>query len=137
MAAVESLFAGCALAMRTDAHVGPLAYINEHTGRRLRTGHIAEDLMKLLSEAAQLHPQKWAAENLACSVSRGKLNALLKSDAQSKGRPWTMDIAQPQWRPHPTFADEAERDSLRPAYAELHQRFPMAFSDDLITESWR
>ncbi len=137
VAAVESLFAGCALAMRADAHVGPLAYINEHTGRRLRPGHIAEDLMTLLNEIAHMEPQNWAAENLACHVSWGKLNALLKAEAQGRDLPWTADIAQPQWRPHPTFADEAEREALRPAYAELHRRFPKVFPTDLITESWR
>ena len=137
VAAVESLFAGCALAMRADAHVGPLAYINERTGKKLRTGHIAEDLMILLRETAGLHPQQWAAENLACNVSRQKANATLKAAAELRGQPWTQDIVQPQWRPHPTFAEETERESLRPAYHELHRRFPRVFPESLILESWR
>lgn len=137
VAAVESLFAGCALAMREDAHVGPLAYINEHTGKRLRTGHIHEDLLALLNEAKNLQPHVWAATHLACTESRSKLNALLKSESLRQGRPWTQDIAQPQWRPHPTFANEEEREALRPAYEELHRRFPKLFSETLITDSWR
>jgi hypothetical protein len=137
VAAVESLFAGCALAMREDAHVGPLAYINEHTGQRLRPGHVHEDLMALLRRSAQLAPRQWSVENLACHLSREKLNTLLKTSAESQGRPWTRDIAQPHWRPHPTHAHEADRERLRPVYEELHQRFPQVFSADLIDTSWK
>lgn len=137
VAAVESLFAGCALAMRTDAHVGPLAYINEHTGQRLRPGHVHEDLMTLLTKASKLTPRQWAVENLACHLSREKLNQLLKTSAECHGKPWTSDIAQPHWRPHPTLAHEADRERLQPAYDELHRRFPQVFSVDLIETSWK
>lgn len=137
VAVVESLFAGCALAMREDAHVGALAYINERTGQRLRPGHVHEDLMALLERSARLTPRQWAVENLACHLSREKLNALLKASAENHGRPWTGDIAQPHWRPHPTLAHEADRERLRPAYDELHRRFPQVFSADLIETSWK
>jgi glycosyltransferase involved in cell wall biosynthesis len=137
VAAVESLFAGCALAMRSDAHVGPLAYINEHTGARLRPGHVAEDLAALLERAPGMRPHEWAAQNLACQVSQGKLNRVLQDAALKTGRPWTRDVALPQWRPHPTFASTMEQESMRPAYEELHRRFPTVFPADLVTESWR
>ncbi len=137
VAAVESLFAGCALAMRNDAHVGPLAYINHRTGRRLRPGLLAEDLMSLIREADRLDPRGWAVENVSGPLSRQKLDALLADQAKKEGRPWTRCIVQPQWRPHPAFADEAEREAMRPAYEQLHERFPRVFSAELLTESWR
>ncbi|MBN8418617.1 MAG: hypothetical protein J0L73_06870 [Verrucomicrobia bacterium] len=137
VAAVESLFAGCALAMREDAHVGPLAYINDQTGRRLRPNHLHEDLSALLEQSSNLRPHHWAAAHLSCELSRAKLNSLLKAEAEKTCRPWTCDIAQPQWHPHPTFATENEREALRPAYTQLRQRFPKVFSEALIMESWR
>ena len=137
VAAVESLFAGCALAMREDAHVGPLAYINPRTGLRLRPGRLAEDLMDLLKRAPSLDPRGWAEENVAGPVSRHKLDELLATHAKSTGRPWTRDVVQPQWRPHPAFAREEDREAMRTVYEELHRRFPQVFSDKLLTESWR
>lgn len=137
VAAVESLFAGCALAMRDDAHVGPLAYINERTGRRLRPFHLADDLMELIRAAGRLEPRNWAVEHVAGAVSRKKLDQLLEHHARSIGQPWTAGVVQPQWRPHPTFANEADREAMRSVYETLTTRFPKVFGPDLITESWR
>lgn len=137
VAAVESLFAGCALAMRSDAHVGPLAYINEQTGARLRPGHLADDLRHLLASASSLRPREWAVENLSCHASHQKVNAQLREHAIREGRPWTRDIALPQWRPHPTFANRGEQESMRPAYDDLHRLAPKVFAADLWSESWR
>lgn len=138
VAAVESLFAGCALAMRADAHVGPLAYvIDGRTGRRLRSGWLAEDLMALIEGAASLDPRGWAIENVSGTVSRKKLDDLLAEHSRKAGRPWSRGIVQPQWRPHPAFASEADREMMRPVYEDLHKRFPHVFSAELLTESWR
>lgn len=137
VAAVESLFAGCALAMREDAHVGPLAYINEQTGRRLRPGRIHHDLMELIKIAGSLRPRQWAMENIACHLSREKLNTALKAAAQRRGSPWTKDIVLPQWRPHPTHAHAADRAELLDIYTELHQRFPQVFGATLLDTSWK
>lgn len=137
VAAVESLFAGCALAMREDAHVGPLAYINGQTGLRLKPGRIQEDLMTLLQLAENLQPARWAREHLANEQSHAKLNGLLKADALQSGRPWNRDLAVPQWRPHPTFARAEEKEALRSVYEDLNRRFPLVFSGLLIDDSWR
>ncbi|SKA99208.1 Glycosyltransferase involved in cell wall bisynthesis [Prosthecobacter debontii] len=137
VAAVESLFAGCALAMREDAHVGPLAYINDQTGSRLRHGHAAADLQALLQKTPKLRPHVWAQENLACQVSHAKVNALFKSQSELENRPWTRDIIQPQWRPHPTYASPEAKDAVRPAYEELHQFRPDLFPAHLLDRSWK
>ena len=137
VAAVESLFAGCALAMRSDAHVGPLAYINEQTGARLRPGHIADDLRSLLARSGALHPREWAVANLACQVSHAKVNAMLRHEAIRVGKSWTRDIALPQWRPYPTFVKREQQDAMRQDYELLHQKWPAVFSASLWSESWR
>jgi hypothetical protein len=137
VAAVESLFAGSALAMRADAHIGPLAYINAQTGMLLRPGRVAKDMATLLERAPSLRPQDWAAQNVSCYRSQEKLDAYFKQVDVQENRPWTSGIVLPIWRPHPTFARPEDQTALRPVYAELHQRMPAVFPVDLITESWR
>ena len=137
VAAVESLFAGCALAMREDAHVGSRAHINAQTGALLRPGRVAEDLMQLLECAHSLNPRKWAIDHISCQRTTERMNAVLKAHAISEGRPWTRDLALANWRPHPTFARTEEQDAMRPAYEELHRRFPAVFPAALWKESWR
>lgn len=137
VAAVESLFAGAALAMRSDAHIGPLAYINEQTGMLLRPGHTAADLAALLERAPGMRPQDWASENVSCYQSHRKLDEFFNEVALDEGRPWTRGIVMPVWRAHPTFADSADQENMRPIYDELHRRMPQVFPVDLVTESWR
>jgi glycosyltransferase involved in cell wall biosynthesis len=127
VAAVESLFAGCALGMRADAHVGPLAYINERTGLRLRPGHLAEDLQKLLEISSNLDPAAWARENVSCFITHEKLNRQLIESAHDRGLPWTRDLALPQWRPYPRYVKAEDADAMRPVYEDLHSRFPKVF----------
>lgn len=136
VAAVESLMAGCALAMRDDAHVGPKAYINERTGRRLRPGHLAEDITRLLDEAHGMDPHGWCLENACHTRSRALLNDQLRAYELAEGRPWTQDIMQPRWYPHPTFAYAEEQQAMKPIYDELHTRFPQVFGTDLLEKSW-
>lgn len=137
VAAVESLFAGSALAMREDAHVGALDYVNEMTGKRLRIGHIAEDLTSLLETAASLDPRKWAVDHISCERSHQKLEASLKWEAEAIRQPWTRALALHQWRPYPMHVHSSDKERLRPAYEDLHERFPQVFPKTLIDESWR
>ncbi|WP_449067157.1 glycosyltransferase [Prosthecobacter sp.] len=137
VAAVESLFAGCALAMRDDAHVGPRVYIQAETGAQLRPGHLAEDLTALIERSASLRPHQWAGRELAGPVSREKVNAFLQEQTLAQGRPWTRDICQPQWRPHPTFMHTEDMEALLPEYQGLHESCPRVFSAELAQNSWR
>jgi len=127
VAAVESLFAGCALGMRSDAHVGPLDYINEKTGLRLRPGHIAEDLRRLLEISGSFDPSSWAAGEVSCHITHQKLNQSMEEAAQVGGRPWTRDLVLPQWRPYPQYVNMEDAEEMRPAYEELHERSPRVF----------
>ncbi|WP_395747328.1 hypothetical protein [Prosthecobacter sp.] len=135
VALVESLFAGCALAVREDACIGAAAHVNERTGMRLRPGHLAEDYMELLRRGPRLDSASWARENVSCHRTLEKVQQALRVDAAAQGRPWTRDLALPHWRPHPVLAHAEDRAALLPAYAELHARFPRVFPLDLITAS--
>lgn len=129
-AVTESLFAGCAVGMRADAHVGPLDYINDQTGLRLRPDRLAEDLHRLLKLSCTLQPAVWAAQHISCHISTGKLNATLKESCLARGLPWTADMAPVHWRPYPRLQHPEDVQRLAPAAAECHRRFPQVFPPD-------
>lgn len=137
VASVESLFAGCALGMRADAHIGPLHYIHAETGLRLRPGHLSEDLLRLLEMSEKLDPTTWAAEHISCHQTHAKLNTHLRATAQDRGLPWTRDLALPHWRPYPRHAHPEDAASFAPLYQDLHTRFPTVFGRDLLQTSVR
>lgn len=135
VAMVESLFAGCAIAMREGASIGSAAHINARTGSVLRPGRIAEDLLALLKQGAKLDPATWAGENVSCHRTLAALEQAIQAHELNAGRPWTQGLAQVHWRPHPRLSNPDERAALKPCYDELHGRFPMLFPMDLIHSS--
>ena len=76
-------------------------------------------------------------ERLSCEVSAGKLNTLLKNEALAEGLPWTRDIHTPVWRPYPCLLDPGAKEELRPAFDDLHRRYPAVFPDHLHDTSHR
>jgi glycosyltransferase involved in cell wall biosynthesis len=137
VAAVEALFAGAALGMRRGAHVGSVQYINDKTGALISGTQTATDLMALLERSATLRPHEWAARNISCHVSLGKLNTFLRERAAARNLPWSGDLAPFHWRPYPTYSEPADLSRLQPTYDDLHRRFPEVFSHDLGTTSRR
>ena len=137
VAAVESLFAGCALAMRSDAHIGSSAHIHEETGCRLRPVHIASDLLSLLARSRNLLPQNWARAHIRNDLTLSRINETLRQHAVQAGQTWIEDMAIPRWRPHPTLASDNDQERLRSSYEDMHQRFPSLVSAQLMKFSHR
>lgn len=135
VAFVEAMFAGCSVGIRADAHVGPLAYVNQCTGLRLRPGHLPEDLMQLHEMAVTQQPAAWAREHISCFQSHTKLNRLMNQSSVERGLPWTSDLALPHWRPYPAHARREEAADLFPAYRELHERFPRVFGKEFLSQA--
>lgn len=136
VAAVEALFAGAPLGLREDAHVGPVAYLNEQTGRKLSASRpMHRELMDLLEAAPSLAPRKWAEENVSCHRTLAKLNDSLRTHARESGRPWTQDLVPMCWRPYPMYLHSEHRETLRSLYAELHRQHPQVFPDNLAEVS--
>jgi glycosyltransferase involved in cell wall biosynthesis len=132
VAAVESLFADSPLGMMHDAHVGPRAYINKETGVLLTPDHMDLQLQRFLDNAAVFRARAWAAENISCLKSIGKVNALFRSHAERHHLPWTAELKTPYWRPYPIFLNPRDREELRPVYEDLCVRFPEVFGPDLL-----
>lgn len=135
VAFVEAMFAGCSVGIRADAHVGPLAYVNQSTGLRLRPRHLPEDLMQLHEMAVTQQPAIWARENISCFQSHMKLNRVMSLSSAERGLPWARDLAVPHWRPYPAHARREEAADLFPAYRELHERFPRVFGKEFLSQA--
>ncbi|WP_240772834.1 glycosyltransferase [Phragmitibacter flavus] len=127
VAAVEALFAGCALGMRADAHVGSAAHINRRTGLLLRPGHLGGDLLRLLELAPELEPREWAVESITHEITRARLNETVRNSEISAGRPWTHDLAQIEWRPYASYSRVVDQERFLPDYEFLNEVDPAVF----------
>jgi len=124
VAVAESLMADTPVAMLSDAHVGPRAYINPQTGVLLkRRGNLGSQLQDFLDRAESFGPRAWAEANISARISTANLNRILRQNAEAEQRPWTCDLMEPCWRAHPTLKHNPEIDRLRPAYAALHSQY--------------
>ena len=127
VAAVEALFAGAALGMRADAHVGALCHVNDSTGMRLTPGRLALELPVLLERSKHLHPRDWAEEHASCQHALFKLNQFMKSLAVERGIPWTRDLAAMRWNPYPELIDPQDQAVQDREWASLAELFPGPF----------
>ena len=137
VAAAEGLMGGAPLAMCRDAHVGPLAYIDDTTGFVLSRMPTSEQFAHALARASEMQPRAFAESRLSYLVSTRSLNERLKAHELAAGRPWTQDLAPLYWRPHPKIASEEDRQRLAPAFADLHQRFPSVFPANMQEVSYQ
>jgi glycosyltransferase involved in cell wall biosynthesis len=138
VAITESFMANTPVAMLSDAHVGPRAYINSQTGILLnRRRDLGAQLQAFLERAGSFQPRAWAEKNISAPISTEKLNRMLHENAKAEQRPWTTDIMEPCWRAHPTLKYNPHMDQVRPAYAKLHEEYPQIFPSDLIETSYR
>lgn len=134
---VESMFAGCAVGMLKNAHVGSLEYVNEATGMRLRPEHLPEDLMCLHKAAGRLTPANWARSHISCFHSHEILNSTLRDSSVARDLPWRHDLAVHHWRPYPAYTQHKDAEALFPACRELNERFPSVFGKEFMAQAKR
>lgn len=135
VAAVESIFAGCAVGMRADAHIGSLDYLNPSTGGSLRPGHLAEDILSLHAAASPETSSEWGRSHISCHHSLARLAEVLKAHAASRNLPWTRELRPVHWRPHPCHINEQDQSELSELHQECHRRYPDLFPVDLMDVS--
>ncbi len=135
MSAVEALFADASLGLMDGGHVGPIIYINEATGIRLRSGHVGDDLTRLITEAPMRTPRDWALAHLGSDRAAAKLNGWLKERAADRALPWSTDISLISWAPYPWIDSAEVRQRLNPSAVALHQLYPNVFRADIIDSS--
>lgn len=131
VAAVESLFAGCGLAMRAGAHVGSSAHIGPQTGRWLTPGNMSEDLAELLENSERIASREWAVEHIRHDRTLERINSALMEHDKEAGRPWTGNLAVLHFRPYPALVFSADRERLKTTLNVLNAKFPGVFPSNL------
>jgi glycosyltransferase involved in cell wall biosynthesis len=130
-AVVESMFADTPVGILENAELGSAKFVNQHTGRRLREAHLAEDLMDMLAAARSFSARSWVMDNgVSCQASTRTLNEILREHALRRGEEWTRDAAVHAWNPYPELVRREDREALAPAYVDFSERFGLKVGPD-------
>lgn len=130
----QSLLADTPVVMMRDAHVGPRAYINSHTGEIARRGGLHRTLSEMLERSSAYSPRDWARRNVTAHISHARLNAMLRDHALKSGKPWTQDIAPFCRRYVYRYLDNADAERLQPGVARLRKRYGIEL-DEFVSEA--
>ena len=133
IAVAEALMADTAVVMFSDAIVGSKEYIGPDTGWLLEPGRaLAPQLMWCLDRVTQLHPRRWAKENVAAEVNYPRFNELMRRDALQTGEMWTTHLAGFFCR-HFEFEyfDGGSEASLQGEYSTIRDRFGLDIARNL------
>ncbi len=126
----ESMFANTPVGVLDGATLGSRTFINDRTGRLLRDGNLAGQLIDLHATSDGLDPRSWAVENIACQRSSQVLNDALRNLASQRGEAWTQDIFPMCWRPDPRLLHAADRAAIEPARQALRARWGLEIGPD-------
>lgn len=130
----ESLFADTPAALLENAEIGSRVFINPSTGRLLREGNLAKQLMDFLDESDRYSPRKWAENNISCFRSSAILNDIIKTHMLAAGQEWTCDLAPLCWRPDPCLVEAEDRERMAIAQEDVRQRFNLEIGSARHTE---
>lgn len=119
----ESLFADTPAALLENAEIGSRAFINPSTGRLLRDGDLAAQLMEFIAESDRYTPRSWAEQHISCFKSSARLNDILKQYTIAAGQEWTCDLAPLCWRPDPCLVATEDCPRMEIAHEDVRQRF--------------
>ncbi len=129
VAVVEAMMADTPLALLRGAEIGSSAFLNEHTGRWLDEGRLAEQLPEFISASSGFSPRRWLLDNdVECHSSTRVLNDHLRTHLQAQGLPWTRDIFPHHWRPDPTHVNPDHKAAATAAAARLKEQLGLVLS---------
>lgn len=88
----EALFAGAAVAVFANAHIGTKNYINPKTGFLLQSDiPLSVQILQCLNVVDTLSPREWAVKNISAQINVRRLNSLLAAKAKKTGANWVVD----------------------------------------------
>lgn len=93
-AIVEALFSDVPAILYEQFIGGARGKINEQTGVLSSFEALHEKIDYMLDNYQKFTPRAWALAQTGSKNATRKLNSLLKSIAESKGEPWTVDIVE-------------------------------------------
>jgi len=127
VAVMESLIANTPVGMFEDAIVGSKIFIDENSGRLLRSSNLAAQLGEFVEQANRYSPRNRVLEQqLDSDGSTRRLNSALRDQAVAEGEEWTRDIVAHHWRPDPAILCPEDLERLRPEYVHIRETYGVA-----------
>ncbi len=90
----EALFAGAAVGVYANAHIGTKSYINPRTGFLYQNDvPLYKQIQQSLDVIETLNPRGWAVENISAHINLQRLNDLMRFKKHKASIPWTVDCS--------------------------------------------
>lgn len=123
-AIVEALFSDVPAILYENFIGGARGKINEQTGVLSSFEALHEKIDYMLDNYQKFTPRAWALAQTGSKNATRKLNSLLKSIAESKGEPWTVDIVEKVNNPNFSYKakDSLSQDQQARAIAKSYFR---------------
>lgn len=126
----ESMFADTPVGVLEEAELGSRTFINSRTGRLLKEGNLAGQLIDFHARSAEYTPRTWAIENISCHRSIQVLNDFLRKLSLDQGQEWTQDILAMCRRPDPRLIHPEDWPKIAPARQALLTRWGLELGHD-------
>lgn len=118
-ALAESMFCDVP-AILLASHVGGIRKnIVSETGMMVSESELTSTIEQMVRSADRFSPRAWALDNISCTISSEKLNALLRTTALDRGDSWERDIAPRANSPELKYVWEDDARRLAPANEAL------------------
>jgi glycosyltransferase involved in cell wall biosynthesis len=123
-AIVEALFANTPAILYENFVGGAKGKVNAQTGTLSSFESLAIAIDDMLDRHAQFTPRAWALQHTGSRNATAKLNALLKSIAESRGETWTIGIVEKVNNPNFNYKhpDALPAQQQAPAIARAYLR---------------
>jgi glycosyltransferase involved in cell wall biosynthesis len=126
----ESMFADTPVGVLEGAELGSRTFINPQTGRLLKEGNLAGQLIAFHARSAEFAPRAWAVENISCHRSIAVLNEFLRRLSLDQGQEWTQDILAMCRRPDPRLIRPEDWQKVAPARQTFLTRWGLELGHD-------
>ena len=117
----ESMFCGTPIIVYRDQCGVNLAHVNARTGLLAAEVELADAINHVLTRHDDFDPRGWAIENAGYAKATGKINLALREMTESRGLPWTKDIAAKKSAPELRYAEPGKYKEFTAEYESLSQ----------------
>jgi glycosyltransferase involved in cell wall biosynthesis len=92
-AIIEAMMADVPVIVREGLTFGyRYPYINEHTGRFVPEGQLAEAIVEMIDTRQRFSPRQWVLEHMTCVHATRALEQYLQKAREERGEPWSGEL---------------------------------------------
>ena len=92
-AIIEAMMADVPVIVREGLTFGyQYPYVNEHTGRFVPEGQLADAIVEMIDTRQRFSPRQWVLEHMTCVHATRALEQYLQKAREERGEPWTSGL---------------------------------------------